>query len=1503
MTLSMLLISEACQTSALSAISKYHSRKLQYIGAALPRTTGIAFAISVGAEAIDVYTMHIITKSRREKEISNRSRGGDLDTQGIVISYSHIRISFISLYDPSYRLSFDIAMMSTHPPDTTTKQKSRRSLLPSLNFASSSSASSSSHTVSGPSMRATPSTSAAASSGAEPDYFASIHVPDANAPDPGATRIASPFALATPLVSSSGARPSHSTSADASSQDRDAHPWAKLFPDGGMATALPEGFRMAKLGVPPTPAATAAASTTNKLKLPGSSSGSPALPPDFRRTLNLPPKLNGGLSSSASLPLPAGSSSSNTKAGAATNDLTKYKALDVDGLAEALKLPSWKRQANAASSASQPATSEDVLVLDIRPSTSYSMARVASSINICAPSTLLKRPAITVERIEDEMLGSTSDRRRFMRWRKGPLKPKPDAAKAGTSSEASLEAVRKRGATISLPDEPGVTKIIVLDTDTTRIDGTGNATAGGGGPCLIGVLKKFEAAGFAGELCWLVGGFNKLARSKKAQDLIDTNAAGKHAPEEKSSSPDSTRGQSPADVRSRKPPTLELNGSAALPAFGSPAGVDDERKSLVQPRGLPMEAFQTQSTVAGWPGQSASPAKEATQRGGSGDGFRLNLAGRSQGQKGAEAETNRSAAACANPFFDNIRQNRELQHGITEKIPMELPQMSEAQTRHLPPFFQKLVQLSNSDRALALAQVFFDVEKAEQNRLIATMQQHSAESDQDPRSKDFAKAQAAALLKQSSSGAGQRQTLDLSGHAFPFSIAAALERGADNRYNNIWTYEHSRVRLAKPQSVHDSGSDYLNGSYVTPPTGLGSKRRYIATQAPLPSTFAAFWTAVWEQNSRVIVMLTREHESGRLQSHPYWLDTAYGDSIRLTKLEEVVLDEAGHQMRSEESNAVLSKGQNGGALFPTMPASQQDNEASSSTASASKCEPTTVRRTFLLKNFSEPQAAPRKVVQLQYIAWPDYHIPETPQSLLTLMDLADSIQNTADIELGRSITRGPAQSAGPMVVHCSAGVGRTGAFIVIDAALDVLRRVRRRQKLSAMRRDASAVAEPSTWDNHFTDDGSISIANDTQDVDMAAPSSPLADRFPRTPRRSLKRELSPTGMDIDSGSIQGSARDLSSPPPMYRSRSNESGNGADASSLLSSSLSSTGSFSNRSANSLNAAGAKLGPADTPMRSTQSTQTSAAGGESNSGGFTNPFTSPTFRFNPLASARIRSAGTAMQNASSHDSSLSPRHVQDSSDLTLSPTRPSGLQLSSQDAWRQASSPFSEVSTPSFQGGGSGSARSSFSSAAGVHSRLSSGGNALSPSGSDDGVRSIDEALMSAVNPFDVSISQQNQSQTQGESKADYATAGDTTTSTVTGSNEPTPFDASSTSNVFGFAKQTTRASTMSDSNSADSSLNDNVTHRTTPGTSVHSTPANHAQDSSQVLTARDDAKMACGNAGEVDEAYVKGEDIIRTIVEGVREQRMSLIQTGRQFVFVYSAVLAALLKDLSREGIY
>ena len=88
---------------------------------------------------------------------------------------------------------------------------------------------------------------------------------------------------------------------------------------------------------------------------------------------------------------------------------------------------------------------------------------------------------------------------------------------------------------------------------------------------------------------------------------------------------------------------------------------------------------------------------------------------------------------------------------------------------------------------------------------------------------------------------------------FPFSITAGLEKGAKNRcvpnvkdgdvpdacmcrYRNIWPFEHARVRLHRTGSQED---DYMNASYVQP---LGTTKRYIATQGPLPATFTDFWT-------------------------------------------------------------------------------------------------------------------------------------------------------------------------------------------------------------------------------------------------------------------------------------------------------------------------------------------------------------------------------------------------------------------------------------------------------------------------------------------------------------------------------------------------------------------------------------------------------------------------------------------------------------------------------------
>ncbi|KAJ2782012.1 tyrosine protein phosphatase 1 [Coemansia javaensis] len=169
--------------------------------------------------------------------------------------------------------------------------------------------------------------------------------------------------------------------------------------------------------------------------------------------------------------------------------------------------------------------------------------------------------------------------------------------------------------------------------------------------------------------------------------------------------------------------------------------------------------------------------------------------------------------------------------------------------------------------------------------------------------------------------------------------------------------------------------DYINASHIALPEQVG-RARYIATQGPLPHTVGDFWRMVWEQRAPAVVMLARTHEARRKKCEAYWPPAvgralnAPGD-VSVTLLSEAPLD---------------------------------------------GCDDVVVRRLEL-----RPRAGPpRTVTQLHFTAWPDEGVPASPLPLLALI-----------AELHRLAA--PAPDA-PVVVHCSAGVGRTGTFIVLDAA-------------------------------------------------------------------------------------------------------------------------------------------------------------------------------------------------------------------------------------------------------------------------------------------------------------------------------------------------------------------------------------------------------------------------------------------------------------------------------------
>jgi len=175
---------------------------------------------------------------------------------------------------------------------------------------------------------------------------------------------------------------------------------------------------------------------------------------------------------------------------------------------------------------------------------------------------------------------------------------------------------------------------------------------------------------------------------------------------------------------------------------------------------------------------------------------------------------------------------------------------------------------------------------------------------------------------------------------------------------------------------------------------------------------------VWEQNVPVIVMLTREVEGNHVKSDCYWKDGQYGD-LQL-KLDEQVgaTDVASLSRNCEEFN------------FGSSTVMHAASEA-------------IIKRVFTLHNTQQPSASPRKIVHLQYLGWPDLNVPESSRGILDLIGHVNgALPNGSPMEEAEH---------GPVMLHCSAGVGRTGGFILVDSILDGIRRELRNsgQRLSS----------------------------------------------------------------------------------------------------------------------------------------------------------------------------------------------------------------------------------------------------------------------------------------------------------------------------------------------------------------------------------------------------------------------------------------------------------------------
>ncbi|XP_061096134.1 protein tyrosine phosphatase receptor type Fa isoform X4 [Conger conger] len=202
-----------------------------------------------------------------------------------------------------------------------------------------------------------------------------------------------------------------------------------------------------------------------------------------------------------------------------------------------------------------------------------------------------------------------------------------------------------------------------------------------------------------------------------------------------------------------------------------------------------------------------------------------------------------------------------------------------------------------------------------------------------------------------------------------------------------FTWENSNMEVNKPKNRYANVIAYDHSRVILASVdgvpgsdyinanyidGYRKQNAYIATQGPLPETLSDFWRLVWEQRTNTIVMMTRLEEKSRIKCDQYW------------------------PSRGTETYGMIQV-----TMLDTVELATYS-----------------VRTFALYKNGSSEK---REVRQFQFMAWPDHGVPEYPTPILAFL---------------RRVKACNPPDAGPMVVHCSAGVGRTGCFIVIEAMLE-----------------------------------------------------------------------------------------------------------------------------------------------------------------------------------------------------------------------------------------------------------------------------------------------------------------------------------------------------------------------------------------------------------------------------------------------------------------------------------
>ncbi|XP_075586339.1 protein tyrosine phosphatase 61F isoform X2 [Dermatophagoides farinae] len=215
-----------------------------------------------------------------------------------------------------------------------------------------------------------------------------------------------------------------------------------------------------------------------------------------------------------------------------------------------------------------------------------------------------------------------------------------------------------------------------------------------------------------------------------------------------------------------------------------------------------------------------------------------------------------------------------------------------------------------------------------------------------------------------------------------------IENKPLNRYTDVVPYDKTRVKLER------YNFNYINASHVAVPL---ANRRYILTQGPLPNTSGHFWLMVWEQKSRAILMLNNLIECGNIKCHKYWPDGQNRNDV-----DELFFDDVGLKVKVKSVEKFNFY----------------------------------ILRTFILSDLLTETS--KEILHFHYTSWPDFDLPRSCDSFLEFLSAVRQSGCLDNID----------EQHGPPVIHCSAGIGRSGTFVLVDSCLVMIEKNKCRDSIN-----------------------------------------------------------------------------------------------------------------------------------------------------------------------------------------------------------------------------------------------------------------------------------------------------------------------------------------------------------------------------------------------------------------------------------------------------------------------